>query len=412
MSGNDHQRADTVSRGRKILGEALGLAHSPQRIPVLIAKIARDAVSVRTQQSHLYAFTTARRDTSEALRGIMEWLARAQRPYAGIAAYYSLLTGYSSSYPETTGYIIPTLCDYAKVAGGQKYRDLARDATQWLLGLQLPSGAFPGGFADHEPAPSVFNSGQILQGLVAMHQETAELPVMRAAVGLGDWLAEVQEPDGSWRGPTYQGRAHTYYTMVAWSLAMLANCTQEKKYAQAANRNVDWVMQQQRSSGWFEGINLQGHPTYLHFVAYVIQGMLETGILLNRSDAVECAAKAAWALLRKFELRKHLPGTFEADWKNGGKFACLTGNAQMSCVWLRLYERTGDLRYLNAALKINELLKERVAVSGSRGVRGGVGGSYPSWGAYQPLRFISWGNKFAADALMLEMRLLGKRCAK
>jgi hypothetical protein len=42
---------------------------------------------------------------------------------------------------------------------------------------------------------------------------------------------------------------------------------------------------------------------------------------------------------------------------------------------------------------------------GRRGVVGGVAGSYPIWGAYQPMRFISWGGKFLADALMLEQRI-------
>jgi len=77
----------------------------------------------------------------------------------------------------------------------------------------------------------------------------------------------------------------------------------------------------------------------------------------------------------------------------------------MSCVWLRLFELTGDLRYLNAALKMNEMLKQSLPVKGGRGVVGGVAGSYPIWGAYQPMRFISWGCKFLADALLLEQRL-------
>jgi len=42
---------------------------------------------------------------------------------------------------------------------------------------------------------------------------------------------------------------------------------------------------------------------------------------------------------------------------------------------------------------------------GSRGVVGGVAGSYPIWGAYQPMRYISWGCKFLSDALMLEQPL-------
>jgi hypothetical protein len=78
----------------------------------------------------------------------------------------------------------------------------------------------------------------------------------------------------------------------------------------------------------------------------------------------------------------------------------------MSCIWLRLYEVTRDLRYLNAALKMNESLKELIPIRGRRGVRGGVAGSSPIWGRYQPLRYISWGCKFLADALMLEQRLM------
>jgi hypothetical protein len=77
----------------------------------------------------------------------------------------------------------------------------------------------------------------------------------------------------------------------------------------------------------------------------------------------------------------------------------------MACVWLRLFEITDDLRYLNASLKMNEMLKQPISLRGSRGVSGGVSGSYPVWGRYQPLRYISWGCKFFADALLLEERL-------
>jgi hypothetical protein len=54
---------------------------------------------------------------------------------------------------------------------------------------------------------------------------------------------------------------------------------------------------------------------------------------------------------------------------------------------------------------MNEMLKQSLPAKGNRAVVGGVAGSYPIWGAYQPLRFISWGCKFLADALMLEQRL-------
>jgi hypothetical protein len=55
---------------------------------------------------------------------------------------------------------------------------------------------------------------------------------------------------------------------------------------------------------------------------------------------------------------------------------------------------------------MNEMLKQSIPVKGRSGVIGGVAGSYPIWGKYQPMRFISWGSKFLADALMLELRLM------
>ena len=141
----------------------------------------------------------------------------------------------------------------------------------------------------------------------------------------------------------------------------------------------------------------------MHFIAYAIQGVLECGVLCRRSDAVEHAATTAWVLLRKFETNKFLCGSYDDDFSNGQRFTCVTGNAQMSCVWLRLYLETDDVRYLNAALKLNEFIKRLMPRAG-RGMAGGIPGSYPIWGRYQPLRYISWGAKFFADALMLEQR--------
>jgi uncharacterized protein YyaL (SSP411 family) len=272
----------------------------------------------------------------------------------------------------------------------------------------MPSGAFPGGLRgrDSDNQPSVFNAGQILQGLIRAHAETKNAEILKCAVAAGDWLAAIQQADGSWTGlAVYQGTAHTYYSMVSWALAQLAAESKDPGHSAAADRNIDWVLAHVQPSGWIDGINLRGHPAYLHFIAYVIQGLLECGILRPREDAIQAAGKSAWVLLRKFETHKRLLGTYQPDFKGGHRFSCLTGNAQMSCVWLRLFEVTGDLRYLNAALKMNEMLKQVLPLKGRHGVRGGVAGSHPIWERYQPMRFISWGCKFLADALMLEERL-------
>jgi hypothetical protein len=396
----------------RALSETAGLLRGPQRIIPLAAKIAADKLRSTFEHRQLYSYATATIPTTHALRSVVNWILHAQRSDGGIAAYYSLLTGYSDSYPEVTGYIIPTLYDFGRGTDDVAVRLTAERATNWLLALQMPSGAFPGGLhrtgsvLGDDAQPSVFNTGQILQGLVRAYIETRSAKILERAVAAGDWLAAIQQPDGSWAGEAaYQGAAHTYYSMVSWSLAQLAAESKDPRHAIAADKNIDCVLAHAQPSGWIDGINLRGHPTYLHFIAYVIQGMLECGILRKREDAIHAAAKAAWVLLRKFETHKRLPGAYETDFKNGQQFSCLTGNAQMSCVWLRLCELTGDLRYFNAAVKMNEMLKQSLPARGNRGVAGGVAGSYPIWGAYQPLRFISWGCKFLADALMLQQRL-------
>ena len=394
------------SRTRKALAEVSGLLRAPYRVGPLFFKLASEQLRTKFERENLYSYTTTTRPTVDALQAVVRWIAEAQRPDGGIAAYYSLLGGYSNSYAEVTGYIVPTLYDFAGLTGDQNACRVAQDATAWLLSVQMPSGAFPGGVASRDPQSSVFNTGQILQGLVRAYREKNDAETRNRAIAAGNWLTSVQQPDGSWAGPgAYQGVAHTYYSMVSWALAQLSESVGNDRYGVVAERNLDWVLSRATPGGWFDDISLQGHPTYLHFIAYVIQGVLECGILRRRNDAIQAAAKSAWVLLRKFETSKRLLGAYERDFKTGLKFTCLTGNAQMSCVWLRLFEVTNDLRYLNAALKMNEMLKQSIELRGRRGVAGGVAGSYPIWGAYQPLRYISWGCKFLADALMLELRL-------
>lgn len=400
-------KSERKSKAMRALEEVSGLLRGPQRVIPLLIKVGSDAFRSSFEQRHLYSYANNTVPTADVLRSAIGWILKAQQDDGGVAAYYSLLTGYSPSYPEVTGYIVPTLYDYARETGDANARTAAELATRWLISLQMASGAFPGGLHGADSQPSVFNTGQILQGLVRAHAETGDKSILGRAQAAGSWLAEIQQRDGSWSGPVaYQDVAHTYYSMVAWALAMLADRSQQDRFGVAADKNIEWVLAHYKPSGWIDGINLQGHALYLHFIAYVIQGTLEYGILRRQERAIEAAAGSAWVLLRKFETGKFLFGAYEKDFKGGLRFSCLTGNAQMSCVWARLFEVLGDVRFLNAAVKMNELLKQHVSTRSRDGVAGGLAGSFPAWGAYQPLRYISWGCKFFADALMLEQRLL------
>src|SRR5690242_10047297 len=86
------------------------------------------------------------------IEAAIAWLCRAQAKSStadgGVARVYSLTEGWSSSYPETTGYIIPTFLTYTEHTGNEEMRDRARRMLEWLVKIQLPCGAFQGGKID------------------------------------------------------------------------------------------------------------------------------------------------------------------------------------------------------------------------------------------------------------------------
>src|SRR5262245_26076600 len=115
----------------------------------------------------------ARTDGEHRLAAI-HWLGRAQDASkdGGFCGRYRLDRGWTSSYPETTGYIVPTLLALARDPSldGPALTARARRAVEFLLSVQLESGAFPGlEIAENRTEPSPFNTAQIIHGLVAWH---------------------------------------------------------------------------------------------------------------------------------------------------------------------------------------------------------------------------------------------------
>jgi hypothetical protein len=102
-----------------------------------------------------------------------------------------------------------------------------------------------------------------------------------------------------------------------------------------------------------------------------------------------------------------LPATLDDNWNSNENYSCLTGNAQIAVIWLKLYKINGDARFLNAALKIIDQLKmiQNLHTKNS-GIRGGIPGSYPIWGKYMEYSYPNWGTKFFADAIMLQEEMM------
>jgi len=348
----------------------------------------------------------------EHLRAAMSWLCAAQdaSPDDGVSAFYDLVAGaWAPSYPETTGYIIPTFFDYARSSGDDAYRQRAARMADWLLTLQLESGAFPMGplWPDLEQKPIVFDTGQIIHGLVRTYEETGDRRYLEAARRAGNWLVEVQDADGAWRRFDFLDQVHTYNTRVAWALLRIDQISRNDRLRDAAVHHLRWAMSQQTPDGWFRhaGFTPDQEPL-THTLAYTVRGLLESGLLLSDETLVTSGQRAADALCEQQYHDGYLRGAYGPAWTSHVKWTCLTGNAQLAGIWLRLFQATGDRRYTQAAAEANRCVKRTQRRSSRlRGVGGGVAGAFPIYGDYHPYLYVNWAAKFLVDSLLLEEQL-------
>lgn len=349
-----------------------------------------------------------------AVREAMSWLCRAQDRSAsqdgGVARHYSLVRGWSPSYPETTGYIIPTMIDYGKKTGDSSMLDRARRMTDWLVSLQFAEGGFPGGYVGQKPlVPVTFNTGQILMGLAAAEKEFGGYgdSLRRAA----DWLTDTQDEDGCWRKfptPFAEPGEKTYETHVAWGLIEAARVIPEQRYKRAVQANIDWALGHQHENGWFDKCCLeQPDDPLTHTIGYVLRGVLEAYRFLNIPEYLTKAIVTADALLAARRPDGMLPGRLNAQWQAEVPWACLTGAAQIAHCWLMLHQITGRDDYLQAARRMNRLLRRTIATDGPDNLRGGIKGSYPVDGDYGCFEFLNWANKFFIDSNLLEQEIVG-----
>jgi hypothetical protein len=355
-----------------------------------------------------------RASPADRLAASAAWLQRAQDATGdgGVSWSYHLRRGWAPSYPETTGYIIPTLLQLAAATGNDDFRQRAGRAVDFLAGIQLEDGAFPAGtLADTPRRPSVFNTGQIVNGLTAWYQATGDEQVRRMACAGADWLVGVQDDDGAWRRHGYMGYPVTYNAHVSCWLADLGVVIDEARYRSAAARQIEWVLtQRDPRSGWFERSGFsdadhRAHRSVTHTYAYTVWGVLHTGLVLERDEFVAAARPSATALADLLLAEDRLPGVVDSTWSGRASYACLTGNAQMALIWMRLSDLEPEQRFDRAAVRALELVADAQLLGESNpGIRGGIPGSDPIWGAYMHFTLPNWATKFYLDALLAERR--------
>ncbi len=378
--------------------------------PGQLMRIPNRRVLLRACRRALLPERTGSTDLLRSLEAAFQWTCAAQdsRPDGGVAGYYNLVRGWGESYPETTGYIIPTLLHYAKTMGVAEARKRAIRMADWETDIQLPSGAVRSGMMNVRVGPAVFNTGQVLFGWVSAYQETGyeryAISIRRAA----EWLVSIQDEDGAWRrylSEVTTSTVQSYNARAAWGLALAGRELAEEKFAGAAVKNCDWVLGQQYENGWFDRNSFaDGEPPLLHTIGYVLEGLLGAGGLLNKEEYIAATIAGITPLVNLYQRAGVLRGRYDSNWRSTVSWRCLTGEAQIALVLCRLYNITGEAIYGETARLLLDGLAE-IQDTGSPHAEsyGALPGSHPLWGAYSPFNYLNWAAKFFMDALLLHL---------
>ena len=284
----------------------------------------------------------------------LHWLRQNELTTGGILVH----SQHSCGYPEVSGYTVPTLLDYGEP-------DMAQRLVRWLMCIQRADGGYPA----HDGKPYVFDTGQIMRGLLA----AADLlpGALTCAERAGDYLCRQMVNGGrEGFGNRYGGvMPETVHLYVLPPLIRAAEQLNRLDFRRAAEACCESYMR---------------HPDFLkmssltHFLAYELEALIE----LERPESAQPVLKELQELqgadggLRGYE---------------GVSWTCSTGLAQIAVCWYRM----GLWEPADRAL---------IWLEQNQGLSGGFRGSYGSKAAYFPKEEISWAVKYYLDAHRLRVR--------
>lgn len=346
------------------------------------------------------------------LQGTFEWIEESFRVTGdgGSSAYYRLADGWKGSYPETTGYLVPTLYEYGKYSGQSKYNVLAKNAADWLISIQAEEGGWQGLQVDETCDLRIFNSGMILDGLISAYIYEGDKKYLESAKKGMHWILGKTDSDNLFSENNVVGGG-TFDTLVCACLLMVIQFLDEPERIDLEAKMKEILnshLEMQTDTDWFNNCNfVKDGSALLHHLGYTIDGLLISAEILEDDFLYQKAKKAARRLLSTFEVNNALPAYLFEDWsfKNDlgkGYTICLTGLSQIAIVFQKIGKKENDKRFTSAALKINDLICSISNFeSNNKGLSFGVPGSYPINGNYQKFQMVNWAAKYHAESLLL-----------
>jgi len=285
----------------------------------------------------------------------LHWVQRNELETGGIRVH----TRHRAAYAEVTGYFMPTLLAYGEA-------ELAARCARWLISVQAADGSY----ADPDRGlPYIFDTGQVLRGLVATIDIIPEAAA--AARRAADYLCQ-QAVDGGRAG--FDVRFHnntdpqSLHLYVLPPLIQAADVFGEPRYAEIAERCLEHYVCRP------DALRIE---TLTHFLGYEIEALIDLG----HNDL-------ALPVLNQLRRLQGNDGSLRGE--GGQEWVCTPGLAQMAVCWYK----TGQRQPADNALAWIE--KRQLWC-------GGFYGSYGPRAAYFPDVVPAWAVKFYLDAHRLRL---------
>jgi len=169
---------------------------------------------------------------TKAIELTLDYLKSLELPGGSIAAWRG-----GQSYPEVTGYSIPTLFDLGETT-------FALRCSDWLLKTQKPDGSFVG----LDGVPRTFDTAACMEGLLRTFEETGDSAYSTAATSAAAFIATMRRPDGLLRISPETYDTHLYLLRVMGLMGYEINIVPEFN-----------------------------HKVRTHYLAYALEGLLLLG---------------------------------------------------------------------------------------------------------------------------------------
>lgn len=286
-------------------------------------------------------------------------------------------TSLRKSYPEVTGYYIPTLLKWG-------FRDLAFSYARWLCSIQHENGAW---YDTEDKDPYVFDSAQILKGLLAIRE--AGLDVDKQIIKGCDWIVSNMNDEGRLITPSKKewGEdgvcSELIHLYCITPLIEAAEIYGKQEYKKAAEKIKNFYLENYKQ-------DILNFNFLSHFYAYVMEALCDLG-------EIDLAKEAMEGIARSQRDNGMVPAYKNVEW------VCSTGLFQLAIVWYKLGELERGNRTFEYAVQLqNE--------------SGGWYGSYPThdnpkvsdftqYPNYFETSEISWAVKYFLDAVYYKCKL-------